>query len=201
MANLTRTQAAAILSNLGFRVNTSARLTQAIKDFQRGWNLGGSLTIDGLIGPNTSYALTLSEARRRKGLGTISAHFSYNEFACNCGGRYSGCRRIWMGRTQIQRLEKFRAKVGGPVRVVSGCRCPWHNAAVGGASNSQHLYGAATDLQGPDKDIVASWHIFAGIGYGGHSDTVKHVDSRDGSGHNTTGGRPTAPTKWVYPGW
>lgn len=200
MANLTRSQAAAILSRLGFRVNTTSRLTQAIKDFQLGWNLGAYLTIDGQVGPKTSAALILSEARRRKGQGTMSAHFSFSEFVCKCGGKYASCRRVWMNRNHIARLESYRAKVG-TVKVISGCRCIGYNRSIGGATNSQHLYGTATDLSGPDKDKVASWHIFAGIGYGGHSDTVKHVDSRDKGGNNTTGGTPSRPTKWVYPGW
>jgi hypothetical protein len=197
---LSRAQAGTVLKNLGFRVNTSARLTQAIKDFQRGWNLGGALTVDGLVGPKTSAALSLSEARRRKGLGTMSAHFSFSEFACKCGGRYASCRRIWMVRAHIQRLEAYRAKVG-PVKVISGCRCPSHNKAVGGASSSQHMFGVATDIAGPDKDRVAGYRLFAGIGYGGRSDLTKHVDSRDKGGHNTTGGSPTRPTKWVYAAW
>lgn len=198
MANLTRSQAAVILSRLGWRVNTSGRLTQAIKDFQRGWNLGPALTVDGLVGPKTSYALRLSESRRAKGLGTASAHFSFTEFACKCGGKYASCRRIWILRAQVQRLEAFRSKVGRPVSITSGCRCVGHNAAVGGASSSQHLYGAACDVTGPDKDTVASWRLFAGIGYSGRTDRTAHVDSRDKSGNNTTGGRPWAPTKWRY---
>ena len=196
-----RTQAAAILRNLGWRVDTSARLTQAIKDFQRGWNLGPILTVDGLVGPRTSAALALSEARRRKGLPTASAHFSFTEFSCKCGGRYASCRRIWIIRNHIQRLEAYRAKIGRGVSIVSGCRCLGHNRAVGGASNSQHLYGTASDIKGVDKDTVRSYRLFAGIGYGGRSDVALHVDSRDLSGVNTTGGRTYAPTVWQYSSW
>ena len=201
MANLTRSQAAAILSRLGFRVDTTARLTQAIKDFQLGWNLGSYLTIDGLVGPKTSAALVLSEARRRKGLGTASAHFSFSEFACKCGGRYAGCRRIWINRNHVARLEGYRSRMGTSVKIVSGCRCPGHNRAVGGASNSQHMYGTATDIAGPSHQKVAGFRLFAGIGYGGKSGLTKHVDSRDKGGHNTTGGSPTRPTQWVYSTW
>lgn len=197
---LSRAQAGTVLKNLGFRVNTSARLTQAIKNFQRGWNLGPALTQDGVVGPKTSAALTLSEARRRKGLGTASAHFSFSEFACKCGGRYSSCARIWIVRGHIQRLEAYRAKVG-PVKVISGCRCVGHNKAVGGASSSQHMYGVATDVSGPNHTKVAGFRLFAGIGYGGKSGLTKHVDSRDLGGRNTTGGSPRRPTQWVYSAW
>jgi hypothetical protein len=201
MTTLTRSQAAKILSNLEWRVDTSSRLTQAIKDFQLGWNLGPWLTIDGIVGPNTSAALLKSEARRRAGYGTASAHFSFKEFACKCDGRYASCRRIWINRNQVHRLETLRTKWGRAISVVSGCRCYYHNKAVGGATNSQHLYGTATDLDGPDKDWVRSQHIFAGIGYGGVTDRAKHVDSRDRSGHNATGGSTTYPTIWKYATW
>ena len=198
---LSRTQAAAILRNLGWRVDTTARYTQAVKDFQRGWNLGSPLSVDGLVGPKTSAAMTLSEARRRKGLGTASAHFSFTEFRCKCGGKYASCRRIWILRSHVQRLESYRAKTGRAVSITSGCRCLGHNRAVGGASSSQHLFGCATDISGPDKDTVKSYRLFAGIGYGAKSDRALHVDSRDLGGHNTTGGRPISPTLWRYSAW
>ena len=47
-------------------------------------------------------------------------------------------------------LELIRDRCGGnPVMVSSGYRCPDLNAAVGGASNSAHLYGLAADITIP----------------------------------------------------
>ena len=201
MTTLTRTQAAAILKNLGWRVDTSTRVTQAIKDFQLGWNLGTWLGVDGVVGPATSAALLKSEARRKAGLTTASAHFSFVEFRCSCGGAYASCRRIWINRNQIARLEALRSRWGHSISVISGCRCYYRNKAVGGATNSQHMYGVATDLAGPDKDWVRSQRLFAGIGYGGVTDKAQHVDSRDKGGHNATGGYPSAPTVWQYASW
>lgn len=43
-------------------------------------------------------------------------------------------------------LEPIRADVG-PLEVASGFRGPAHNRAVGGAPNSQHLYGKAADIR------------------------------------------------------
>ena len=58
MADLTRAQAQTILTRLGWRVNTSARLTAGIKDFQRGYNFGSvGLSADGVLGPKTSAAM------------------------------------------------------------------------------------------------------------------------------------------------
>ena len=58
MANVTRSQASTMLTALGWRTNTAARLTQAIKDFQRMWNLGAALSVDGIVGPKTRDAIS-----------------------------------------------------------------------------------------------------------------------------------------------
>ena len=44
-------------------------------------------------------------------------------------------------------LEPARAAYGKPIYVNSGYRCSVHNAAVGGASGSQHQRGEAADLR------------------------------------------------------
>ena len=44
-------------------------------------------------------------------------------------------------------LEPARAAYGKPIIVNSGYRCSIHNAAVGGASSSQHMRGEAADLR------------------------------------------------------
>lgn len=43
-------------------------------------------------------------------------------------------------------LEPLRAAYGKPIRVTSGLRVKKLNKAVGGAANSQHLYGQAADI-------------------------------------------------------
>lgn len=198
---LSRAQSAGVLHNLGWRVDTSGRYVQAVRDFQTGWNLGAALSIDGAVGPNTSAALLRSEANRRAGRGTASAHFSFSELACKCGGRYTSCRRCWIIRAQLQSLEVYRSKIGS-LSVISGCRCPGHNAAVGGASSSQHMFGTATDVAKHfSPQTVRTWHTFAGIGYGRNSNEVCHVDRRDRSSHNPTGGSQSNPTSWVYSQW
>lgn len=201
MTTLSRPQSAGILHNLGWRVETTGHYAQAVRDFQHGWNLGPALTVDALVGPLTAAALLRSEANRRAGRGTASAHFSFSEFACNCGGRYANCRRIWIIRAQVQSLETYRTH-SGPLTVVSGCRCAEHNRAVGGASNSQHMMGSATDVAKRfTPATVRSWGVFAGIGYGGVSNEVCHVDRRDASGNNPTQGHPSSPTSWIYSTW
>lgn len=44
-------------------------------------------------------------------------------------------------------LEQARRKLGKPIIVNSGFRCPLHNGRVGGATASQHMKGEAADLR------------------------------------------------------
>lgn len=44
-------------------------------------------------------------------------------------------------------LDPLRDAWGAPIIVTSGYRCQRLNKAVGGASNSQHLYGQAADIR------------------------------------------------------
>lgn len=46
-------------------------------------------------------------------------------------------------------LEQVRTRLGVPVLVSSGYRCPELNAAVGGQKTSQHLLGQAADFIAP----------------------------------------------------
>src|SRR4029079_17904568 len=140
MANLTAAQATAMLKALGFRITSTSSYTTAVKGFQAGWNLGSALKADGIVGPATSAALSKSNSNRSKGIGTASAHFSYAEFQCKCGGKYTGCRGVLVARKLLASLEVYRGKYGATT-VVSGYRCPSHNKAVGGASASQHMAG------------------------------------------------------------
>lgn len=43
-------------------------------------------------------------------------------------------------------LDVIREKVGKPILISSGYRCPVLNKAVGGVANSQHIKGLAADL-------------------------------------------------------
>ena len=53
-------------------------------------------------------------------------------------------------------LDGIREKLGIPILVSSGYRCPLLNKAVGGVSNSQHLKGLAADLICADMSKLES---------------------------------------------
>lgn len=74
-------------------------------------------------------------------MGDLSNNFNRSEFACKCG-----CGFDTVDAGLIDSLELLRGGQGLPVIITSGCRCPSHNASVGGASDSQHLYGRAADI-------------------------------------------------------
>jgi zinc D-Ala-D-Ala carboxypeptidase len=157
----------ALLSAIGFpiRVDGDAgpATTQAITWFQEAWTRT-NLTIDGLWGPATEAAARACIADGRR----ISAHFHLPEFAC------SHCHWPRVNRTLVRGLERYRAeyfKVSG-LQIVSGYRCSVHNAAIGGAQGSQHLYGRAANVP-PHGDggklitveAVKALRLFAGLEY------------------------------------
>lgn len=51
-------------------------------------------------------------------------------------------------------LDGIRAKLGKPILISSGYRCPMLNKAVGGVVNSQHQKGLAADLICPDMESL-----------------------------------------------
>lgn len=70
----------------------------------------------------------------------LSEHFASSEFECPC------CGYALISSDLVQGLEKIRSKLGIPIKINSGYRCPRHNAAVGGAEFSRHLAGCAADI-------------------------------------------------------
>lgn len=187
----TQAQGASVLrSKLGMRGSDA----QVISAFQTAYNLGSWLSVDSKMGPLTSAAVARSVASD----GKASANFKFDEFRCKCGGRYTSCRRVLIRRELLQSLERYRTNIGQGVSIVSGYRCPSYNTAIGGATNSQHVYGAAADVSSPKlHQVVGAMLLFAGIGYARSSGLVKHVDRRDVAGHNN-GGSLGQPMKWVY---
>jgi Peptidase M15 len=94
-------------------------------------------------------------------------------------------------------LDLVREAWDGPIGITSFFR-PYHvNKAIGGASNSQHIYGLAADIYPIDGDIYefqdwldARWG--GALGYGAARGFV-HVDLRGGGWE-----RGEAEIRWSY---
>jgi zinc D-Ala-D-Ala carboxypeptidase len=154
----------------------------AVRRFQSGYGLGA----DGIAGPNTFgkiYDLQDNDC--------TPVHFAFTEFDNGCGiggwsgGKVSATAAKSNALRQMWKAEALRHKLGDrPLNVSSAFRSVQCNAQVGGASNSQHLYGTATDFTGTPTlcQLVQngrnSGHsgIF-GPGYPDHDDHA-HLDSR-----------------------
>lgn len=57
-------------------------------------------------------------------------------------------------------LDPLRQAYGKPIIVTSGYRCKALNSAIGGASNSQHLYGQAADIRSVPDTIEENKKLF-----------------------------------------
>ncbi|MCI3156065.1 MULTISPECIES: D-Ala-D-Ala carboxypeptidase family metallohydrolase [Streptomyces] len=153
----------------------------ALKRFQSAYGLSA----DGVAGPNT-----FSKLYSLQDDDCTPVHFDYSELnRCNStwsGGAVSAATAKSNALRTMWKLEALRHALGDqPIRVTSGFRSQSCNSAVGGASNSRHLYGDAADLgAGPHSLCTlakqARNHGFNGIlgpGYPGHNDHT-HVDHR-----------------------
>lgn len=108
-------------------------------------------------------------------MGDLSDHFSAAEFRCK-GGSHTSHPPVHPELVQV--LERLRAIKGGrPLAIVSGIRCSRHNAAVGGASRSQHLYGKAADIPAGYATVAEAERAGA-KGIGSRGPWAIHVDVR-----------------------
>lgn len=75
--------------------------------------------------------------------GTKYPNFKKSEFKCPCGK----CNGYGNGiaTTLVETLQELRNKYG-KLQITSGYRCPAHNKAVGGSTNSKHTKGQAADF-------------------------------------------------------
>jgi uncharacterized protein YcbK (DUF882 family) len=111
----------------------------------------------------------------------ISENFNLQEFECT----HQNHRHVQVDLELITKLEKLRKRLGLPMIVNSGYRCPKRNQQVGGAEKSQHLLGKAADisLHNQQLDIDIIFNIARKIGFKGIGlyDNFIHLDVRDGN--------------------
>ena len=109
----------------------------------------------------------------------LSKNFSAGEFMCKCG-KY--CTTFKVDDDLVTKLQKLRDKLGKPIRINSGYRCPTHNKNVGGASASYHTKGMAADIRVDSVTVVALSKAAESVGFKGVIQYPKsnfvHVDTR-----------------------
>jgi uncharacterized protein YcbK (DUF882 family) len=107
-------------------------------------------------------------------------HFKPKEFTCNCQGLCD--HQDLIDPELVVRLDRIRERIGKPIRITSGARCPRHNRKVGGAPLSAHLplqnTSYAADIFCPDnlfrrEFLAGAIPLFPRIGVG--KDFI-HVD-------------------------
>lgn len=115
----------------------------------------------------------------------ISEHFQDKEFRCHCCGQLPDGG---MSPALIDLLETAHRHFDAPIIILSGYRCPKHNAEVGGALHSQHKLGTAADIRVhgyTPKQVHAHFDKWHEGGLGRYK-TFTHVDVR-GTRHRWSG--------------
>ena len=116
-------------------------------------------------------------SKAKDGSKKLSANFCVREFACS-----DGSDPVFISQDLVDVLQKIRDHFKKPVTINSAWRSPAKNKSVGGAAQSQHLYGLAADItvKGVSPLVVATYAetLLSGKGGIGIYSTFTHVDVR-----------------------
>lgn len=117
-------------------------------------------------------------SKAKDGNKKLSQNFQVKEFACN-----DGSDPILIAPELVTILQAIRSHFGKPVVINSAYRTPEYNKKVGGATQSQHLYGIAADIAisgVSPKDVAAfAENLLSGRGGIGIYSGFTHIDVRE----------------------
>lgn len=112
----------------------------------------------------------------------LTPHFRAGEFACRC--RRPECDAPPMQMGLMQKLEALRVEWGKPLLTTSASRCEYWNTKVGGAHDSQHLLGNASDFDFQEPGQLRRFvELAEKIGFGGIGEGKRLVHLDDRGGH------------------
>ena len=103
----------------------------------------------------------------------LAPDFAASEFACD-----DGTDVMLVHPALVRLVQTIRDNVAAPVTITSAFRTAAHNAKIGGADNSRHMYGLAADIVTPaaTPNEVAAMAEDLGAGGVGRYDDFTHVD-------------------------
>lgn len=107
----------------------------------------------------------------------LSEHFKLSEFQCK-----DGSKKILLDDDLVEVLESLRQFIGKPITILSGYRTQNYNIKCGGASNSYHCKGMASDIRAdiPLTKLAIYSAMMGARGIGIYSDqNFIHVDTRE----------------------
>jgi len=119
----------------------------------------------------------------------LTKNFKKSEFECKCGCEMPN-DVLGTIRVLAEHLQAIRDTSKAPILINSAYRCPSHNKAIGGVSNSQHVLGKASDIvvEGFTPNEVANtienmlrneYNPNLNIGGLGRYNTFTHIDIRN----------------------
>ncbi|WP_018156524.1 D-Ala-D-Ala carboxypeptidase family metallohydrolase [Demetria terragena] len=163
-------------THVGVDGDFGAGTKAAVTRFQKAYGLSANGTVDA----STQKALNALEDSD----GT--KNFNFSEFHSKDGSKFSGGKVSEATvkenvRRMMYKLEAMRKKSGNKaISINSGFRSIKHNTSVGGASNSQHMYGIAADIVISGKSVSNTISYAKTSGYSGiiRYATFTHVDNR-----------------------
>lgn len=171
------------LNACGFTVTVDGDLSpqtrEALRFFQIGWcGEHGLADADGELTPGTSQALAWA-ASNGGGLGPNAKNFHYQEFRLDNTGDPRVRRTVGLA------AQAYRDKFG-LTTILSSARSAEHNQAIGGATDSRHLFPKHWDAIDPSPQThsvseVQTLGVWTGIGHHAVApQTVDHTDLRPG---------------------
>ena len=117
-------------------------------------------------------------SKAKDGNTALTKNFKVREFACKDGSDV-----IFISHELVEILQKIRDHFGKPVNINSAYRTVTYNKKVDGAAYSQHLYGAAADIQvkgiSPVEVAAFAETLLPHSGGIGIYPTFVHVDVRE----------------------
>lgn len=128
------------------------RSMRACRAFQQAVGLSAEGCVDGVTDEALRRGVAFGLPQKEEASGDTGSfwqkitYFTREEFRCQCGGRYCDGFPAEPKEALVRIADQLRKNLGVPITVVSGLRCPQHNANVGGVANSQHMYGEAADI-------------------------------------------------------